>query len=163
MDPFLRLKKECGATERTIARSIGIACSTVALTLDCAAAEKLHWPLPATLTGRGLEAMLYVSTGAPKGWSRKAEPDWTYAIATSASLHADAAVEGMSGFSNRAAMVTADGAGCTGEGRLTVSSMTRLEANQIAGVYFTYRLLRHTISGDNPLRQRLGKIPVHPP
>jgi hypothetical protein len=46
---------------------------------------------------RGLEAMLYVSSGAPKGWRRKAKPDWAYAIATSAGLHAHAAVEGMSG------------------------------------------------------------------
>jgi hypothetical protein len=59
----------------------------------CREAER---PLPATLIERGLEAMLYVSSGAPKGWRRKAKPDWTYAIA-SGGLHAHAAVEGMSG------------------------------------------------------------------
>jgi len=75
---ILRLKSEAGATERAIARSLGIARSTVAATLERAAAVKLSWPLPATLTDRVLEAMLYASAGAPQGWRRKAEPDWTH-------------------------------------------------------------------------------------
>ena len=75
---ILRLKYECGATERGIARSIGIARSTVALTVERAAAAKLSWPLPATLTERVLEAMLYASAGALQGVRRKAEPDWTH-------------------------------------------------------------------------------------
>jgi len=75
---ILRLKYECGATERAIARSIGIARSTVALTVERAAAAKLSWPLPATLTERVLEAMLYASAGALQGLRRKAEPDWTH-------------------------------------------------------------------------------------
>ena len=75
---ILRLKHECGATERAIARSIGIARSTVALTVERAAAAKLSWPLPATLTDRVLEAMLYASAGALQGLRRKAEPDWTH-------------------------------------------------------------------------------------
>ena len=75
---ILRLKYEAGATERAIARSLGIARSTVALTLERAAAAKLSWPLPATLTDRVLEAMLYASAGASQGWRRKAEPDWTH-------------------------------------------------------------------------------------
>jgi transposase len=74
---ILRLKYEGGATERAIARSLGIARSTVALTLERAAAAKLPWPLAATLTDRVLEAMLYASAGAPQGGRRKAEPDWT--------------------------------------------------------------------------------------
>jgi transposase len=74
---ILRLKYECGATERAIARSIGIARSTVALTLERVAAAKLHWPLPTTLTDRVLEAMLYASAGAPQGLRRRVEPDWT--------------------------------------------------------------------------------------
>ena len=74
---ILRLKHECGATERAIARSIGIARSTVALTLERVARAKLYWPLPATLTDRALEAMLYASAGAPQGLRRRAEPDWT--------------------------------------------------------------------------------------
>jgi DNA-binding transcriptional regulator LsrR (DeoR family) len=38
---ILRLKHECGATERTIAQSLGIARSTVAVTLDRLAAAAL--------------------------------------------------------------------------------------------------------------------------
>jgi hypothetical protein len=75
---ILRLKYECGATERAIAQSIGIARSTVALTLERVGAAKLHWPLPATLTVRVLEAMLYAGAGAPQGLRRRAEPDWTH-------------------------------------------------------------------------------------
>jgi Homeodomain-like domain len=45
---ILRLKHECGATDRAIARSLGIARSTVAVTLDRLAAAELGWPLPAT-------------------------------------------------------------------------------------------------------------------
>ena len=75
---ILRLKYEAGATERAIARSLGIARSSVALTLERAAAAELSWPLPATLTDRVLEAMLYASAGAPQGWRRKVEPDWTH-------------------------------------------------------------------------------------
>jgi transposase len=75
---ILRLKHEGGATERVIARSLGVARSTVALTFERAAAAKLSWPLPMTLTDRVLEAMLYASAGVPQGWRRKAEPDWTH-------------------------------------------------------------------------------------
>src|SRR6516165_8076399 len=75
---ILRLKYECGATERAVARSIGIARSTVALTLERAAAATLSWPLPATLSDRMLEAMLYANAGALHGLRRKAEPDWTH-------------------------------------------------------------------------------------
>lgn len=75
---ILRLKYEGGATERAIARSLGVARSTVALTLERAAAAKLSWPLPLTLTDRVLEAMLYAGAGVSQGWRRKAEPDWTH-------------------------------------------------------------------------------------
>ena len=56
---ILRLKHECGASDREIARSLSIARSTVAVTLERVAAVGLRWPLPATLTDRVLEAMLY--------------------------------------------------------------------------------------------------------
>ena len=46
---ILRLKYEAGATERAIARSIGVARSTVALTLERVAVVRLGWPLPVTL------------------------------------------------------------------------------------------------------------------
>src|SRR5262249_16676890 len=38
----------------------------------------LRWPLPATLTDRVLEAMLYAGHGRQQGARRKAEPDWAY-------------------------------------------------------------------------------------
>ena len=74
----LRLKHECGASDRAIARSLGLARSTVGLTLERAAASGLRWPLPATLTDRVLEAMLYAGHGSQQGARRKAEPDWAY-------------------------------------------------------------------------------------
>jgi len=75
---ILRLKHEAGATDRVIARSLGIARSTVGLTLERVAAAGLRWPLPATLTDRVLEAMLYSSRGSRPAARRKAEPDWPY-------------------------------------------------------------------------------------
>ena len=75
---ILRLKHECGATDRAIARSLSIARSTVALTLERVAATGLRWPLPPTLTDRVLEAMLYAGHGSQQGARRKTEPDWTY-------------------------------------------------------------------------------------
>jgi transposase len=71
---ILRLKHECGATDRAIARSVGIARSTVAMMLDRLAAAELGWPLPAELSDRVLEAMLYAGAGASQGMRRKAEP-----------------------------------------------------------------------------------------
>ena len=75
---ILRLKHACGASDRAIARSLGIARSTVALTLDRLAAAGLAWPLPETLSERVLEAMLYAGTGSKQGFRRKTEPDWTH-------------------------------------------------------------------------------------
>ena len=73
---ILRLKHDCGATDRAIARSLGVARSTVALTLERVAAAQLGWPLPVTLTDRVLEATLYASAGRPQGSLGKPEPDW---------------------------------------------------------------------------------------
>lgn len=75
---ILRLKHECGATDRAIARSLSIARSTVALTLERVAATGLRWPLPAALSDRVLEAMLYAGHGSQQGARRKTEPDWAY-------------------------------------------------------------------------------------
>src|SRR6266542_3971522 len=76
---ILRLKHECGATDRAIARSLRIARSTVAVTLDRLAAAELRWPLPATLSERVLEAMLYAGPGTQRGSRRnKAAPEWTH-------------------------------------------------------------------------------------
>ena len=48
------------------------------MTLERVAAVGLRWPLPATLTDRVLEAMLYAGHGRQQGARRKAEPDWAY-------------------------------------------------------------------------------------
>src|SRR6202049_2656539 len=75
---ILRLKHEGGASDRAIARSLGLARSTVAMTLERAAAAGLRWPLPATLTDRVLEAMLYAGHGSQQGMRRRTEPDWAH-------------------------------------------------------------------------------------
>src|SRR5262249_797800 len=75
---ILRLKHECGATDREIARSLSIARSTVAVTLARVAAMGLRWPLPATLTDRVLEAMLYAGHGRQPAARRRVGPAWAY-------------------------------------------------------------------------------------
>jgi transposase len=75
---ILRLKHACGATDRAIARSIGVARSTIALYLDRTAAAGLSWPLSDALTDRVFEAMLFAGAGTKPGCRRKAEPDWTH-------------------------------------------------------------------------------------
>jgi transposase len=74
---ILRLKHG-GASDRQIARSLSLARSTVGLTLERAAAAGLRWPLPATLTDRVLEVMLYAGHGAQQGARRKVEADWAH-------------------------------------------------------------------------------------
>jgi predicted mannosyl-3-phosphoglycerate phosphatase (HAD superfamily) len=116
---ILRLKYEGDASERAIARSLGIARSTVALTLERAAAAKLFWPLPATLTDRVLEAMLYAGTGTLQGRRRQAEPDWTH-------VHRELRRPGVTLMllweeyraPSPVAIATAAGASCTGPGRV---------------------------------------------
>ena len=73
---ILRLKYEVCATDRAIARSVGVARSTARLCLDRVAAAGLTWPLPATVTDGALEALLFAGGGAPAGLRRKVEPDW---------------------------------------------------------------------------------------
>jgi transposase len=73
---ILRLKHERGASDRAIARSTGVARSTVGDYLSRAAAAGLGWPLPATLTDAALEALLFAKLGIAPGTRRKAEPDW---------------------------------------------------------------------------------------
>jgi transposase len=73
---MLRLKYEAGASDRAIARSIGVARSTVRLCLDRVAGAGLAWPLPETLTDGALEATLFAGAGAMMGQRRKSEPDW---------------------------------------------------------------------------------------
>ena len=67
---ILRLKHG-GASDRQIARSLSLARSTVALTLERAAAAELGWPLPATLTDRVLEARCTPAMAAGKASGAK--------------------------------------------------------------------------------------------
>src|SRR5215472_6654917 len=74
---ILRLKFECGRSDRAIAVAVSVARSTVQLCLARFAAAGLSWPLPATLTERGLEALLFAPLGGSTPGKRlKAEPDW---------------------------------------------------------------------------------------
>jgi len=73
---ILRLKHECGASDRAIARSVGIARSTVGDYLSRLAAAGLSWPLPPTLSDAALEALLFVKAGTVPGTRRRPEPDW---------------------------------------------------------------------------------------
>lgn len=73
---ILRLKQERSASDRAIARSTGLARSTVSDYLARAAAAGLNWPLPATLTDAALDGLLFVKAGAPSGMRRKSAPDW---------------------------------------------------------------------------------------
>src|SRR5882724_1934949 len=74
---ILRLKHG-GASDRQIARSLSLARSTIAMTLERVGAAGLSWPLPATLSDRVLEAMLYAGHGSQQRARRKTEPDWAY-------------------------------------------------------------------------------------
>src|SRR4051794_29480579 len=71
----LRLKA-AGISGNEIARRVGVAPSTVRLTLKRLAAAELSWPLPAELTDAALEARLFTAAGKKQGHRRRAEPDW---------------------------------------------------------------------------------------
>src|SRR5437764_10200325 len=66
-----------GVSGNEIARRVGVAPSTVRLTLQRLAAAGLGWPLPAELTDAALEARLFTAVGKKQGHRRRAEPDWT--------------------------------------------------------------------------------------
>src|SRR5277367_3514577 len=71
----LRLKA-AGVSGNEIARRVGVAPSTVRLTLKRLAGAGLIWPLPAELTDAALEAQLFTAVGKKQGHRRLAEPDW---------------------------------------------------------------------------------------
>src|SRR4051794_14845460 len=71
----LRLKA-AGVSGNEIARRVGVAPSTVRLTLKRLAAAGLDWPLAAELTDAALEAQLFTAAGKKQGHRRRAEPDW---------------------------------------------------------------------------------------
>jgi len=66
-----------GVTGNEIARRVGVASSTVRLTLKRLAAAGLSWPLPAEMTDAVLEARLFTAVGTKQGHRRRDEPDWS--------------------------------------------------------------------------------------
>jgi len=69
--------KNAGISTREIARRVGVASSTVRLTLRRCAAAGIAWPLDAGLTDAMLEQRLFANAGVKPGHRRHAEPDWT--------------------------------------------------------------------------------------
>jgi hypothetical protein len=65
-----------GVSGNEIARRVGVASSTVRLTLKRLAVAGLIWPLPAELTDAALEAQLFTAVGTKQGHRRREEPDW---------------------------------------------------------------------------------------
>jgi transposase len=74
---ILRLKAE-GLSDRAIARSTGLARSTVREYVGRAKVAGLAWPLPAELSEEALEALLFARAGIAPGTRRKPEPDWAH-------------------------------------------------------------------------------------
>ena len=72
----LRLKYACGASERLIARSVGIGRTTVAEYLRRAAVIGITWPVPAELDDAALERELFAPAGCNPPRS-KPLPDWS--------------------------------------------------------------------------------------
>src|SRR4249919_1825269 len=65
-----------GVSGNEIARRVGVAPSTVRLTLKRLTAAGLGWPLPAEMTDAALEAQLFTAAGKKQGHRRRTEPDW---------------------------------------------------------------------------------------
>ena len=65
-----------GVSSNEIARRVGVASSTVRLTLKRLAAAGLSWPLPSDMTDRVLEEQLFTAAGKKQGHRRRGEPDW---------------------------------------------------------------------------------------
>lgn len=65
-----------GLSAREIARRMGLAPSTVRLTLKRIEAAGLGWPLPDELTDPALEERLFTNAGTKQGHRRHAEPNW---------------------------------------------------------------------------------------
>src|SRR2546430_9198148 len=59
-----------------IARRVGVAPSTIRLTLKRLARAGLSWPLPGEMTDTALETALFAAAGTKQGHRRHAEPDW---------------------------------------------------------------------------------------
>jgi transposase len=73
---LLRLRFGTMASDRAIARALGVARSTVQDYLVRAAAAGLTWPLPDELSDEAVEERLFASAGTKPGFRRRIEPDW---------------------------------------------------------------------------------------
>src|SRR6202012_458992 len=73
----LRLKYACGASVRTIARSVGIGHSTVAEYLRGTAVIGITWPVPVEIDDAELERRLFTPAGFYPAPTR-AMPDWNH-------------------------------------------------------------------------------------
>lgn len=73
---MLRLHFAAGASDRAIARELGLARSTVGDYLERAAAAGLGWPLPEDLDEATIERRLFARCGSRLGERRRSEPDW---------------------------------------------------------------------------------------
>jgi len=71
----IRLQR-CGIATREIARRLGVAPSTVRLTVKRFARAGLSWPLPEAMNEEALEAALFAHVGSKRGHRRREEPDW---------------------------------------------------------------------------------------
>jgi transposase len=71
----LRLRT-AGVGLNEVARRVGVAPSTVRLTLKRLASAGLSWPLPAEMTDSALETALFAAAGTKQGHRRHVEPDW---------------------------------------------------------------------------------------
>ena len=69
----LRLRAT-GVGLNEIARRVGVAPSTVRLTLKRLATAGLNWPLPAEMTDSVLEAAMFAAIGTKRGHRRHVEP-----------------------------------------------------------------------------------------
>jgi transposase len=68
--------RTAGVGLNEIARRVGVAPSTVRLTLKRLANAGFSWPLPAEMTDSALEAALFAAAGTKQGHRRHVEPDW---------------------------------------------------------------------------------------
>ena len=71
---LLRLKYDLGRSHREIARSLGIAASTVSDYVRRASAAGFSWPLPEGLDDAALEAVLFPAP--PPSRVPRPEPNW---------------------------------------------------------------------------------------
>jgi hypothetical protein len=73
----LRLKYACGASVRTIARSVGVGRTTVAEYLRRTAVIGITWPVPVEIDDAALERRLFTPAGSYTAPTR-AMPDWNH-------------------------------------------------------------------------------------